>query len=228
MASPEIADGLTDSNHEGYTGQGFFNIENSAYSTATYKLTSDQSASNARVMIRYSFQGNSNRDMKFTIDNGTYDVAFPSTGSWDKWDTAYIEDVWVDALDFKMKIASTTSDGGPNIDMIAFDIKGVYRTGCKPAKVENDVESSSSTTSFVNPVASGVSFDARHLTVSTQGGLMDVQLMDVMGKTLKREVRNVAPGTVSLLSDGEKLAKGRYFARISLNGRLLLVQPFVY
>ena len=53
-------------------------------------------------------------------------------------------------------------------------------------------------------------------------------MLDVMGKTLKREVRNVAPGTVSLLSDGEKLAKGRYFARISLNGQLLLVQPFVY
>lgn len=228
MSNPEIADGLTESNHEGYTGQGFFNIENSAYSTATYKLTSDQSAANARVMIRYSFQGTSNRDMKFTIDNGTYDVAFPSTGSWDKWDTAYIEEVWVDALDFKMKIASTTSDGGPNIDMIAFDMKGVYRTGCKPAKVENDVESSSSTTSFANPVASGVSFDARNLTISTPGGLMDVQLMDAMGKTLKREVRNVASGEVSLLSDGEKLAKGRYFARVSLNGRLLLLRPFVY
>ena len=138
MSNPEMGEGTTDANHEGYTGQGFFNLENSAYSTATYKLTSDQSASNARVMIRYSFSGNTNRDMKFTIDNGTYDVAFPSTGSWDKWDTVYIEDVWVDALDFRMKIESTTSDGGPNIDMIAFDIKGVYRTGCKPAKVAND------------------------------------------------------------------------------------------
>lgn len=229
MASPEVADGLTETNHEGYTGQGFFNIENSAYSTATYKLTSDQSASNARVMIRYSFQGNSNRDMKFTIDNGTYDVAFPSTGSWDKWDTAYIEDVWVDALDFKMKIASTTSDGGPNIDMIAFDIKGVYRTGCKPTKVENDVESSSSTTAILATASSeGVSFDARHLTVSTPGGLMEVQLMDVMGKNLKREVRNVPAGTVSVLSNGAKLPKGRYFLQIRLNGRVSLQQPFVY
>ena len=229
MSNPEIADGLTESNHEGYTGQGFFNIENSAYSTATYKLTSDQSASNARVMIRYSFQGNSNRDMKFTIDNGTYDVAFPSTGSWDKWDTAYIEDVWVDALDFKMKIASTTSDGGPNIDMIAFDMKGVYRTGCKPAKVENDVESSSSTTAILAmEVPAGVSFDARHLTLSTPGGLMEVQLMDAMGKNLAREVRNVPAGSVSLLSNGSKLPKGRYFLQIRLNGRVSLQQPFVY
>lgn len=228
MASPEVGDGWTQTEHQGYTGQGYFNLENSAYSTATYNVTSDQSASNARVMIRYAFAGSSDRDMKITIDNGTYDVTFKSTGDWAKWDTAYIEDVWVDALDFKMKIASTTSDGGPNIDMIAFDMKGVYRTGCKPAKVENDVESSSSTTSFVNPVAMGASFDVKNLSVTTPGGLMEFQLMDAMGKTLKREVRNAAPGAVSLLSDGENLAKGRYFARISLNGRLFLQQPFVY
>ncbi len=138
MSSPEVSDGSTDKDHEGYTGQGFYNISNSATSKAVYNLTSDQSASNARVMVRYAFAGTSNRDMKITIDKGTYDVAFPPTGSWDKWDTVYIEDVWVDALDFQMTIASTTNDGGPNIDMIAFDIKGVYRTGCKPAKVAND------------------------------------------------------------------------------------------
>jgi len=138
MSSPEVSDGSTDKDHEGYTGQGFYNISNSATSKAVYNLTSDQSASNARVMVRYAFAGTSNRDMKITIDKGSYDVAFPPTGSWDKWDTVYIEDVWVDALDFQMTIASTTNDGGPNIDMIAFDIKGVYRTGCKPAKVAND------------------------------------------------------------------------------------------
>ena len=153
MSSPELGDGYTEANHEGFTGQGFFNFENSAYSTATYKITSDQSASNARLMIRYSFVGNTDRDMKVTVDNGTYDVTFKSTGNWDKWDTVYVEDVWVDALDFKVKFASATSDGGPNIDMIAFDIKGVYRTGCSPAKVkndvENDVESSSSGTDAI-------------------------------------------------------------------------------
>jgi hypothetical protein len=138
MFAPEVGDGFSENNHEGYTGKGFFNFENSAYSTATYNVTSDQSASNARVMIRYSFQGNTDRNMNITIDNGTYDVTFKSTGSWDKWDTVYIEDVWVDALDFKVKLASATADGGPNIDMIAFDIKGVYRTGCKPAKVAID------------------------------------------------------------------------------------------
>ena len=144
MAEPEFGDGWTEKNHEGYTGGGFFNLDNSAYSKATYMVTSDQSAEKARVMIRYSFSGSANRDMKVTVDNGTYDVTFKSTGSWDKWDTVYIDNVWVDALDFKVILQSATADGGPNIDMIAFDMKDVYRTGCKAAREKNK-----QTTAFV-------------------------------------------------------------------------------
>ena len=128
---PELGEGFSEANHEGYTGKGFFNLDNSAYSKATYMVTSDQSAEHARVMIRYAFAGSTNRDMKITVDNGVYDVVFPPTGSWDKWDTVYIDDVWVDALDFKVILQSATSDGGPNIDLIAFDMANVYRTGCK-------------------------------------------------------------------------------------------------
>ena len=226
MASPEAGDGWTEANHEGFTGQGFFNFDNSAYSTATYNVTSDQSASNARVMIRYSFQGNTDRDMKLTVDNGEYDVTFKSTGSWDKWDTAYVEDVWVDALDFKVKLASASADGGPNIDMIAFDIKDVYRTGCSSKRKGDDVESSSSsTTIFVKPAArQDVSFDVRNMAVTTPGGLLEVHLMDAMGKTLTRSIRNVPSGSVPLLMNGAQLPKGRYFARVTLDGKLALLQ----
>ena len=228
MSEPEVSDGTTDTDHVGYTGVGFYNLTNSATSKAVYNVTSDQSASNARVMIRYAFEGDANRDMKITIDNGTYDVAFPPTGGWSKWDTAYIEDVWVDALDFKVTLASTTDNGGPNVDMIAFDIKGVYRTGCSPAKVENDVESSSSESSiaYTPKKSSSVVFNALEMTVSTPGGYMDVQLMDVMGKILMREARSVPAGSVSLLSKAENLPKGRYFVRVILDGRLALWRSF--
>lgn len=132
MSMPEDGEGTTDSNHEGYTGQGFFNIANAVASRAVYRITSDQSAESAKLLVRYSNGGAVSRPMKITVDNFTYDVDFPSTQSWDNWDTAYVENVWVDALDFSLTIESTTSDGGPNIDMIAFDMRGVYRTGCAP------------------------------------------------------------------------------------------------
>ena len=182
MSRPEVSDGSTDTDHEGFTGVGFYNLTNSATSKAVYNVTSDQSASNARVMIRYAFAGTANRDMKITIDMGTYDVAFPPTGSWDKWDTVFIDDVWVDALDFKVALASTTNDGGPNVDMIAFDIKGVYRTGCKPAKVKGDTA-----TTRIVPVRS-------------------VSVQPTANKTY-----NALGRTVSGAKSHSKLPKGRYF-----------------
>ena len=157
---PENADGFSETNHEGYTGKGFFNLDNSPYSKATYMVTSDQSAEHARVMIRYSFAGNANRDMKITIDNGVYDVAFPPTGSWDKWDTVYIDEVWVDALDFKVILQSATSDGGPNVDMIAFDMKDVYRTGCKAVRQKTGPVSIASKKHAMTPRKNGFTVNA--------------------------------------------------------------------
>ena len=159
LSLPDEGDGWTESNHDGYTGLGFFNLDNSANSKAVYNITSEQSASNARVMIRYAFSGSANRDMKITIDNGVYDVEFPSTGSWDKWDTVYIDDVWVDALDFKLTLQSATADGGPNVDMIAFDMKGVYRTGCGDY-IEHKSTSLSSKRAILAPQKKGITVNA--------------------------------------------------------------------
>lgn len=159
LSLPDEGDGWTESNHDGYTGLGFFNLDNSVNSKAVYNITSEQSASNARVMIRYAFSGSANRDMKITIDNGVYDVEFPSTGSWDKWDTVYIDDVWVDALDFKLTLQSATADGGPNVDMIAFDMKGVYRTGCGDY-IEHKSTSLSSKRAIWAPQKKGITVNA--------------------------------------------------------------------
>ena len=181
---PEIADGFSEDNHENFTGKGFFNFDNSSYSKATYLVTSDQSAEKARVMIRYSFAGTANRNMNITIDNGTYDVVFKPTASWDVWDTVYIDDVWVDALDFKVTFQSATADGGPNIDMFAFDMANVYRTGCKAAREkQHGPVSIASKKMATKPRASGVTVNA-----------------------LGQKVRNVRDQ-----SDLRNLPKGNYF-----------------
>ncbi len=139
MAFPDEGSGTTDANHEGFLGQGFFNIANELSSAAVWHLVADQSASNAKLLIRYANGGTASRTMKVTVDAGTYEVDFPSTGSWDTWDTAVVENVWIDALPFDFKMESLTSDGGPNIDMIAFDIAGLYREGCSPAEVPTKI-----------------------------------------------------------------------------------------
>ncbi len=181
---PEIADGFSEDNHENFTGKGFFNFDNSSYSKATYLVTSDQSAEKARVMIRYSFAGTANRNMNITIDNGSYDVVFKPTASWDVWDTVYIDDVWVDALDFKVTFQSATADGGPNIDMFAFDMANVYRTGCKAVREKQHGPVSIAPKKMATkPRASGVTVNA-----------------------LGQKVRNVRDQ-----SDLRNLPKGNYF-----------------
>ena len=180
MYEPEIADGFSEANHEGYTGKGFFNFDNSSYSKATYLVTSDQSAEKARVMIRYSFAGNANRNMKVTIDNGVYDVVFPPTSSWDVWDTVYINDVWVDALDFKVIFQSATDDGGPNIDMIAFDMANVYRTGCKAVRKKDQL---------TNLLAS-----PKHVQAQKNGFTVNALGQKVQGVNDRTDMRNLPKG----------------------------------
>ena len=180
MYEPEIADGFSEANHEGYTGKGFFNFDNSSYSKATYLVTSDQSAEKARVMIRYSFAGNANRNMKVTIDNGVYDVVFPPTASWDVWDTVYINDVWVDALDFKVIFQSATDDGGPNIDMIAFDMANVYRTGCKAVRKKDQL---------TNLLAS-----PKHVQAQKKGFTVNALGQKVQGVNDRTDIRNLPKG----------------------------------
>lgn len=138
-AFPDRGIGTTDANHDNFTGQGFFNVENSDSSYFLLKLVAEQSASNARLMIRYANGGAAARPMKITVDAGTYEAEFPPTGSWDVWDSVVIENVWIDALPFDFKMESVTSDGGPNIDLVAFDISSVYREGCTAAEVPTGI-----------------------------------------------------------------------------------------
>lgn len=222
MCDPELGSGSCDKDHTGYTGKGFFNIENSAYSNATYKVTSEQSAEHGRVMIRYAFAGTTNRDMKLTVDNGTYDVAFAPTLGWDTWDTVYVDDVWVDALDFVVKLQSTTSDGGPNIDMIAFDFSGVYRTGCKSYMAKPIEASSSSSTSSPEQTGSADSQSSSSADVVEPESSSSQQ--DIIGISHRNrglpaapkngKIYNTLGKTVSSQKSGtSKLSKSKYFTR---------------
>lgn len=141
LSYPNVGDdsqGWTEANHIGFVGKGFFNFDNAVGRYATYKMTSYQSASNAKMFIRYCNGKTTTSKMSVQVDAKTYEVEFPPSGSWDKWDTVYVDDVWLDACDFDLVMTSLTSDGGPNVDAVGFDIKDVYRIGAEP------VESSSS------------------------------------------------------------------------------------
>lgn len=227
MSKPEVNDGTTDTNHENYTGVGFYNISNAVGSKAVYNITSDQSASNARLMIRYSHAGTTNRPMTIRVDNFDYDVEFPPTADWDTWDTVYVENVWVDALDFKLSIESKEKEGGPNIDMIAFDMKGVYRTGCTPAKTQEKIPEKE-TPDFVEMLkhVQNLHFDANTGILQTSAGNLDFKVFNALGYEVFSKQMYVANGSVQMLLPGT-LGKGRYFVRAKLDGKPALMQQIL-
>lgn len=236
MANPDDGAGSTDTDHTGYVGKGFYNFENSATSFATYKMVSDRSATDAKLMIRYAFAGSSARNMTVKIDAKTYDVSFPPTASWDTWDTAYVEGIWLDACEFDMVFTSTTSDGGPNIDMVAFTNEGVYRAGCSLPKSSSSVAlgdtavGSSSSTPPQNFNFAGISkplvdFDAGSWTLSTSGGVLRVQITNVLGKVVVNKTVSVPAGAFSMARDADVLPEGRYFMLVSVDGLQALRLP---
>ena len=79
------------------------------------------------LAVIYSNGGSNDRMFNAYLDHDYY-VNAPPTGSWDKWDTAYV------VLDAPMgeadlRFISLTAEGGPNIDAFGFSLEGVCRVG---------------------------------------------------------------------------------------------------
>lgn len=123
-ANPDTGNGATEANHEGYTGNGFFNFENALNSTAEYKMKFP-SAGYVTMGIRYSFAGTEERSLNVYLDHD-YIVKFKPTADWDTWDTAYVD---LDLINGEgiLKFISMTENGGPNIDAFGFSVDGVER-----------------------------------------------------------------------------------------------------
>lgn len=190
----EVDIGWTEANHLGFAGKGFYNFDNKVGSYATYKMTSYQSASNAKMFIRYCNGKTTTSKMSVQVDAKTYEVEFPPSASWDTWDTVYVDDVWLDACDFDLKFTALTSDGGPNVDVVGFDIKDVYRIGAEPAEA---------------PASSSSSADS-----SSSSSSEDKEPDGFKSKTLTRPEQLQGGRTVNLLGrsvSGKKLAPGKYF-----------------
>ncbi|WP_406539195.1 carbohydrate-binding protein [Fibrobacter sp.] len=117
----------------GFTGDGYYNLDNTKESFAGYKMKFP-GAGYVTLAVRYANGGSSDRMFNAYLDHDYY-VSAPPTGGWDKWDTAYVV---MDAPDGEalLKFMSLTSDGAPNLDAFGFSLEGVCRVGvdCKEEK----------------------------------------------------------------------------------------------
>ncbi|HCT80921.1 MAG TPA: hypothetical protein DGG94_17125 [Micromonosporaceae bacterium] len=107
--SATISQGVVESNHAGFTGSGFVNLDNVAGSYVEFAVTGPATS----LTIRYANGTTTNRPM--TV-NGTT-VNFPGTGAWSTWNTATVP-ISLGSGTHAVRLTSTTSNGGPNLDKI--------------------------------------------------------------------------------------------------------------
>ena len=123
---PDSGIGFSENNHTGYTGEGFWNVANENNSYGKYRMKFP-GAGYTTLAVIYSNGGSNDRMFNAYLDHDYY-VNAPPTGSWDKWDTAYVVmDAPMGEAD--LRFISLTADGGPNIDAFGFSLDGVCRVG---------------------------------------------------------------------------------------------------
>ncbi|WP_295678060.1 GDSL-type esterase/lipase family protein [uncultured Fibrobacter sp.] len=190
-SNPDSGVGNTENNWTGFIGEGFYNMENSNTSFASYKLKFP-AAGYVTLAVRYANGGNADRTFKAYLDHDYY-LKAPPTGSWDTWDTAYVV---LDAPqgEAELKFMSTTSDGAPNIDAFGFSFAGVCRVGDESCEDSSDIMKIATQGGAGQPA---VRLRGNDLVLAGSGQVQ-VSIFDMQGRIVARKI--VGSGTLDLAS----------------------------
>ncbi|MFD9943738.1 fibronectin type III domain-containing protein [Nonomuraea sp. NPDC059023] len=107
-----ISQGAVESNHAGFTGTGFVNLDNVVGSYVEWTVNA-AAAGPANLEIRYANGTTVNRPLN--VNGATAD--FPGTGAWTTWQTKTVP-IQLQAGVNKIRATSTTANGGPNLDRL--------------------------------------------------------------------------------------------------------------
>ena len=190
-SNPDSGVGNTENNWTGFIGEGFYNMENSNTSFASYKLKFP-AAGYVTLAVRYANGGNADRTFNAYLDHDYY-LKAPPTGSWDTWDTAYVV-LDVPQGEAELKFMSTTSDGAPNIDAFGFSIAGVCRVGDESCEDSSDITKIALHGGAGQPA---IRLQGNDLILAG-GALAQVSIYDMQGRIVAR--KRVGSGTLDLAS----------------------------
>jgi len=106
---------VVESNHAGFTGSGFVNLDNVKGSAVEFTVTAAV-AGEHRLVLRYANGTAVDRPMEV---NGVA-TSFPGTGAWTTWATRTVTARLVKGVN-AVRLVSTSADGGPNLDSLVVD-----------------------------------------------------------------------------------------------------------
>ena len=115
-------DGDIESEHTGYTGDGYANTDNAAENGIDYSI---EILASGTYLFVFRYAGISDRPADLIINDVTEvsGIDFPSTGAWTSWDTTAPVTVTLTAGIKTVRLEATGSDGCGNIDSL--EIAGV-------------------------------------------------------------------------------------------------------
>lgn len=112
-----ISQGVAESNHTGFSGTGFVNLDNVVGSYVQFNVNSP-GAGNGTLTFRYANGTTTNRPMSLAVNGGAaVNVDFNGTGAWSTWATRSVTAALV-AGSNTVRLTSTTANGGPNLDCL--------------------------------------------------------------------------------------------------------------
>jgi alpha-L-fucosidase 2 len=108
-----ISQGVVESNHAGFTGTGFVNVDNVVGSYVQFNVTSATTRT-ATLRLRFANGTTAARPMSLFV-NGSVGpgLNFAPTGAWPNWA--------VESVNNTVRVTSTLATGGPNLDSLTVE-----------------------------------------------------------------------------------------------------------
>jgi glucose/arabinose dehydrogenase len=113
-----ISQGVVESNHAGYTGTGFVNMDNAVGSYVQFSVTA-ASTGPASLVLRFANGTTTDRPMDVAVNGTTVAAAksYPGTGAWTTWEESTVNATLTAGAN-TIRFTSTTVNGGPNLDRL--------------------------------------------------------------------------------------------------------------
>ncbi|MFG1682573.1 cellulase family glycosylhydrolase [Nonomuraea sp. NPDC049269] len=117
-----ISQGVVESNHAGFTGTGFVNLDNVVGSYVEFTVNA-ATAGNATLAFRFANGTTVNRPMAIAVNGTTVNRDFPGTGAWTTWQEVTVPAALTAGAN-TVRATSTTANGGPNLDRLSASVIG--------------------------------------------------------------------------------------------------------
>jgi len=121
--------GVLEAVHLGFIGDGYMNFDNELASSGSWNVLAENEGSYT-IGVRYANGAAADRGMTVSV-NGSEQTSFTGavTGGWDIWKTEEISLSLTQGVN-KIEFTAITDDGGPNIDLFAFNNNKLEAGSC--------------------------------------------------------------------------------------------------